>query len=148
MNTRDQHGAAGRARGPGPHRATRRGYILFELVIALTIFAIAVLGLARSLSSTLDVANQLNREHAIRISLRSFVEEARKKPVADMAMTGEDLRLGCTFASTIEPLGLTNRDGRNLTGLYKLDAKATFSAGNQAQEESVFVYVYEAQSSR
>jgi hypothetical protein len=94
------------------------------------------------------VANHLNREHAIRIALRSFLEEARKKPAADMAMTGEDLRLGCTFASTIEPLGLQNRDGRNLTGLYQLDAKATYTVGGETREESVFVYVYEQQASR
>lgn len=134
----------------GVQRGARRGtgYILFELVIALTIFSIAVLGLARCLNASADVVNQLNREHAIQISLRSFIEEARKKPVADMAMTGEDTRLGCTFASTIEPLGLQNRDGRNLTGLYKLDAKAAYTVGAETREESVFVYVYEQQSSR
>lgn len=131
---------------PAPPR--NGAYILFELVIALTIFAIAVLGLARSLNESLNVANQLNREHAIRIGLRSFLEEARKKPVADMAMTGEDTRLGCTFASTIEPLGLQNREGRNLTGLYKLDAKAAYTDGSEMREESVFVYVYEQQPSR
>ena len=60
--------------------ALRRGYILLELVIALTIFAIAVLGLARSLSSALEVANSLNRENSIRIGLRAFLEEARRKP--------------------------------------------------------------------
>ena len=34
----------------------RGGYILFELVLALTIFAIAVLGLAKSLDQALSTA--------------------------------------------------------------------------------------------
>jgi type II secretory pathway component PulJ len=35
-------------------RPVSRGYILFELVLALTIFAIAVLGLAKSLNQALE----------------------------------------------------------------------------------------------
>ena len=123
--------------------ALRRGYILLELVIALTIFAIAVLGLARSLSSALEVANSLNRENSIRIGLRSFLEEARRKPTTgEMAMSAVDERLGCSYASIIDPAGLQNRDGKNLNDLYKLTATATFSIGAEQQTESVTVFVY------
>ena len=125
------------------------GYILLELVIALTIFSIAVLGLARSLSSALEVANSLNREKAIRIGLRSFLEEARHKPTTgEMAMSAADERLGCTYASIIDPAGLTNRDGRNLSDLYKLTATASFQIGAEAQQESVTVYVYQPATKR
>ncbi len=104
----------------------RQGYILLELVIALTIFAIAVLGLARSLNTALEVANALNRENAIRIGLRSFLEEARRKQTtAEMAMTATDERLGCTYTSTIDEAGLQNSEGKNLADLYKLTAQAS-----------------------
>lgn len=126
----------------------RRGYILFELVIALTIFSIAVLGLARALSDSLQIVNTMNRETAIRIGLRSFLEERRKKPIADIPGAADDLRLGCTYTTTLEPANLQNRDGRTLSNLYTLTAKAAYTVGNEAQEESVMVYVYQPQQSR
>ncbi len=127
----------------------RQGYILLELVIALTIFAIAVLGLARSLSTALGVANALNKENTVRIGLRSFLEEARKKKTtAEMAMTLNDARLGCTYTSTIDDAGLQNKDGKNLADLYKLTAKATIpELSEELQPEPVTVYVYQPQTS-
>ena len=139
---------------PHRRRAARRsssspGYILLELVIALTIFSIAVLGLARSLSTALEVANSLNKENAIRIGLRSFLEEARrKKTTAEMAMTATDDRLGCTYSSVIEEAGLQNKDGKNLADLYKLTATATLpGVTDEQQPEPVTVYVYQPQTS-
>lgn len=123
------------------------GYILLELVLALTIFSIAVLGLANSLSTSLEVANALNRENSVRIGLRSFLEEARKKPFEDMAMEAADERLGCTYSSIVEPAGLTSSSGRELTGLYKLTATALYTAGGKEETETVMVYVYQAQQS-
>lgn len=119
------------------------GYILIELIIALGIFATAVLGLASSLNLSLEIINTMNRENAIRISLRSFLEEARRKSVADMATSTTDERLGCTLTSTLEPAGLQNRDGKTLSDLYKLTATATYSEGSEQKEESVMVYVYQ-----
>ena len=131
------------------HSSFSSGYILLELVIALTIFAVAVLGLARSLSTALEVANSLNRENAIRIGLRSFLEEARRKPTtAEMAMTAMDDRLGCTYSSIIEDAGLQNSDGKNLADLYKLTASAIIPGlPDEEQPAPVTVYVYQPQTS-
>ena len=137
-------------KAPGSRIPRRSGYILLELVIALTIFAIAVLGLSQSLTDALGVANTLNKEHAIRIGLKSFLEEARKKKTtSEMAMTTQDDRLGVTYNSTIDDAGLTNKDGKTLTGLYKLTATATITGiAEDQQPEPVTVYVYQAQSGR
>ena len=131
------------------HSSFRKGYILLELVIALTIFSIAVLGLARSLSTALEVANSLNKDNAIRIGLRSFLEEARRKnTTAEMAMTTVDERLGCTYSSTIDEAGLQNSDGKNLADLYKLTAQAIIpDLPDDQQPEPVTVYVYQPQTS-
>ncbi len=128
-------------------RHSRSGYILLELVIALTIFAIAVLGLAKSLNMSLEVSNQLNRENAIRIGMRSFLEECRKKPTtSEMAMSAVDERLGVTFSSLIDPAGLTNSSGKTLADLYKLTVTATYATGGAQEEQSVMVYVYQPQT--
>lgn len=128
---------------------TSRGYILLELVIALTIFAIAVLGLTRSLNEALGVANSLNRDNAIRMGLRSFLEESRKKKTtSEMATSTHDDRLGVTFTSTIEDAGMQNKNGKNLADLYKLTATAMIDgAADDQQPEPATIYVYQPQSS-
>ncbi len=118
------------------------GYVLFEVVLALTIFASAVLSLAGSLNSALETGVNLNRENAIRMGLRSFIEETRRKEVADMATEARDERLGVTFASTVDELSLKNKDGKLLEDLYVLHAVASYGEGEAAREETTDLYVY------
>lgn len=127
------------ARKPRPHTG---GYILLEVIIALTIFSVAVLGLANSLKSGIETASILNRENAVRIGLRSFLEEVRRKPLAEMSASTFDERLQTTFSSTVEQLSLKDRNGSVLKDLYVLHAKASFGEGSEAQTETVDMYVY------
>lgn len=121
---------------------TQRAYILFELIIALTIFSIGVLGLAQSLNASMEVANILNKEQRLRIGLRSFVEEIRRKPLNEMVSTLADPALGVTYTSTVEPVSLTMTRGGTLSDMYNLKVIASYSVGNELREESVDVYVY------
>ena len=123
-------------------RRTPTGYILLELVIALSIFAIAVLGLANSLSASLEVANILNRENAVQIGLRSFIEELKKKPLADMSTTITDATTGVTYTSKMVPVSIRTSRGSNLQDLYDLQVTALYTFGGEERTETVSVYVY------
>jgi len=118
------------------------GYVLFEVVLALTIFASAVLSLAASLNSALETGVNLNRENAIRMGLRSFIEETRRKEIADMATEARDDRLEVNYSSTVEDLSLKNKDGTLLNDLYVLHAKASYGDGDAAREETADLYLY------
>ncbi len=120
----------------------RRGYILLELIIALSIFAIGVLGLARTLNSSMEVANILNRDQRVRIGMRSFLEEIRRKPLNEMNANITDAATGVTYTSTTEPVSLIMTNGNTMTDLYDLKIVASYTAGNEQREESVDVYVY------
>ena len=128
-----------------PFPAARSGYVLFEVVLALTIFAIAVVGLTQSLNLSLEAAGRLNREHAIRTGLRSFIEETRRKEIADMGTESRDDRLGVTYSSTVEELTMKNQDGTVLTDLYVLHAQAAWGEDKDTQEETVDLYIYKPQ---
>lgn len=125
-------------------RATSRGYILLELIIALSIFSIAVLGLARSLNTSMEVANILNMDQRVRIGMRSFIEEVRIKPLNEMATNYTDAATGVTYTSTLEPVSITKTDGNTLPDLYNLKVVATYTLGNETREESVDLYVYKS----
>ena len=123
-------------------RLLRSGYILFELVLALTIFAIAVLGLAKALNQALETANLLKRDQIIRIGLRNFFEEVRNKPLAQMSTTKMDTTYGITFTSTTEALSLKTTSGGILSDMYNLTVRATSSFDGVPQEDTLNVYVY------
>lgn len=118
------------------------GYVLFEVILALTIFAIAVVGMASTLNNIIESSASMNLDNNIRIGLRSFIEEVRRKPVADMSITTKDVQLGATYSSTVDPLSLKNGDGVVLNDLYTLHAKASYGQGNSVLEETVDLYVY------
>lgn len=120
----------------------RRGYILFELIIALSIFSIGVLGLARTLNASMEVAQILNKEQRLRIAMRSMVEELRRKPLNEMATSITDAALEATYTSTVEPLSLKMTRGNIMSDLYNLRIVASYTVGNEQREESVDVYVY------
>jgi len=123
-------------------RPIQHGYILLELIIALSIFSIGVLGLARTLNSSLEVANILNKDQRVRIGMRSFLEEIRRKPLNEMRASITDAASGVTYSSTAEPVSLTMTNGNTMRDLYNLKIVATYSTGSEQREESVDVYVY------
>lgn len=125
----------------------RAGYILLELIIALSIFAIAVVGLTRSLNTTLEVGNIMNKDYAVRVGLRSFIEEMKRKAVSDMATSVTDDRLNATYTSTVEPLAVTvPRTGQPLQDCYRVTFTATYMSGGQQRDESVELWFYQSQA--
>ena len=126
----------------GLKSAPQAGYILLELIIALSIFAIGVLGLARTLNSSMEVANILNKDQRVRIGMRSFLEEIRRKPLNEMSASITDAATGVTYTSTAEPVSLIMTNGNTMSDLYDLKIVASYAVGNEQREESVDVYVY------
>ncbi len=120
----------------------KRGYILLELVIALSMFAIGVLGLARALNTSMEVANILNKDQRVRIGMRSFLEEVRRKPLAEMSTTFTDAASGVTYTSTAERIVLNTTRSGTLSDMYNLKITAAYSVGDEQREETVSVYVY------
>ncbi len=136
-----------RTAAPGGAGRPRSGYILFELIIALTIFAIAVLGLTKSLNTSLEVANILNHDYAVRLGLRSFLEEVKRKSIANMTMTTADPLLDVTYTSQVEPTQITVKStGQVLTDIYQLTATATYTASGKPREETVVLFLWQPQT--
>ncbi len=131
-----------------PAQTSRPGFVLLEIVIALTIFSVAVLGLAQCLKDVFAAANKVNRAQAVRFSLRSFLEEVRRKPVSDMETSSTDDRLKVTFNSTVKPFPAeysTGTSSTQLTDLYLLTAVASYTANGVPQTESVRVIIFQNQ---
>ena len=128
---------------PPFYGARRHGYVLLEIIIALTVFAVVVTGLASALHSSLDAANLLRRQAAIRRGLESILVEAKAKPKREeMPMTYKDDALGVEFRSELEELKWVNRRRRPVKGLYILRAVAVDLRVAKALGDTAEVYVY------
>ena len=124
-------------------RAGSAGYVLLEIIIALTVFAVTVAGLASILHSSLDSANLLRRQSSVRRGLESILVEAKAKPKREeMPMTWRDEGLGIEFRSELEELKWINRRGLPVKGLYNLRAVATDERAAQPLNDTAEVYVY------
>ena len=123
---------------------TRTGaYVLLEMIIALTVFAVVVTGLAQALHSSLDAANLLRRQAAIRHGLESILIEAKTKPKREeMVMAYKDEALGLEFRSELEELKWINRRGRPVKNLFILRALATDLRASKPLHDTAEVYVY------
>jgi hypothetical protein len=119
------------------------GYVLLEIIIALTVFAIVVTGLAAALHSSLDAANRLRRQAAVRRGLESILVEAKQKPKREeMLMTEKDDGLGVEYRSELEELKWVNRRRKPVKGLYILRAVATDLRAARPMHDTAQVYVY------
>lgn len=135
---------------PGSPRKSRararvqrsRGYLLLELILAMTIFSLTVVSFAQSLHMALQTSGILSRENDIRIAMRSFLEEVRRKPLNELTQTYTDPRLGVTFNSVPEEITLKDRNGTVLRDLHKLRVIATYEASGENREEVLEVWVY------
>jgi len=124
-------------------RGGEAGYVLLEIIIALTVFAVVVAGLASILHSSLDSANLLRRQATVRRGLDSILAEAKAKPKREeMAVTYKDEGLGLEFRSELEELKWVNRRGLPVKGLYILRAVATDLRASKPLNDSAEVYVY------
>jgi Tfp pilus assembly protein PilV len=121
----------------------RGGYVLLETIIALTVFAVVTTGLAQALHASLDAANSLRRQAAIRHGLESILVEAKAKPKREeMAMNYRDEGLGIEFRTELEELKWINRRGRPVKSLYILRAAATDLRANKPLPDKAEIYVY------
>jgi type II secretory pathway component PulJ len=129
----------------GPHSGPcgGGGYVLLELIIALTVFAVSVAGLASVLHSSLDSSNLLRRQAAIRRGLEAILVEAKAKPKREeMPIQYRDDDLGVEYRTELEELKWINRRGLPVKGLYVLRAVAKDSRVSQPLNDSAEVYVY------
>jgi type II secretory pathway pseudopilin PulG len=120
--------------------------MLLELILALTLFSLAVLGLARSLQMSIQTASIINRDHDVRLALRGFLEEVRRKPLAEMTQSYLDPRLNLTLQSSLTPLQLRDRNGAVLNNLYTLRVATTYEVGTEQREEFLEVFVYKTRT--
>ena len=119
-----------------------RGAILFEVLIAMTIFALSAVSLIALLQSSAETANMYARDTSIRYGLHAIITEARHLDVREMQTEYVDELLGIVYRTEVDRLQLENSGGKNLRDLYRLTATATSTGPENEILETAEIWVY------
>ena len=119
----------------------RQGFTLFEVLIALGVFAIAVTGLAISLQSAVEAALSARQRALARFVIESRLATAMTDPPLDGKRT-IDARAnnGVAVEETFEQIELQDTNGQIIPGMWKLQVTAKFSADGTSERAEIMVF--------
>ncbi len=121
----------------------KRAFGLFEVMLAVTIFALVVMSLAQALKSTVESSILIERELITRQLLQNALNQARAESIQPGTFPIEIQDPNYTLEKIIEPLDLQNKNKQPLQGLYRITIKATWKEGKEAQESEASIIVYQ-----
>mgnify|MGYP003584292786 CR=1 FL=1 len=111
-------------------------FTLFEVLIALAMFALALGGLAIALDKIVEASSFLRDEAEIRRQMESWTDQAMTIPLPTLAQgqESEPDAMGVTYSLGAEPAELRNRKDEELAGLWWVTVRATWTEGEEKQE--------------
>ena len=120
---------------------TNKAFTLFEVLIALGVFAVAVTGLALALQSAMDAA--LNARE--RMLARAMIESSLAAAMANPPLDGKreiDARTnsGIRVLETFEQAEIRNTNNAILPGMWKLKVTAEPARGGVKEIAEILVY--------
>ncbi len=121
----------------------KRGFILFEVILATMIFAVAATGMAIALQSALEGAIASRWEASVRMRMDSKLALIRQQPLdADRLKEEKDPR-GVTYDATVEKLPLRDMKNFELQGIFKITVRARWTQGKLQEERTSELWVYQ-----
>jgi type II secretory pathway component PulJ len=124
-------------------RRSLRAFTLFEVMLALAIFSMAILGLALSLQKMVEASLETRQDNEVRRELDSRLAIFRQKQIQPGTQDlGQD-KAGRVYEGETTLLELKNRRNVALNGLYRLTVRTKWKAGATEEERSCSLYVYQ-----
>jgi type II secretion system protein I len=114
---------------------SRGAFTLFEVLVALGVFAIAVTGLAIALDSAVMAAFEARERALARIVLESRLSAAMSDPPANGRRTIEARdNNGIRVEETMDPFEAKTTNGTLVAGLWKLKVTADWGRRDRSKE--------------
>ena len=130
-------------RPPLPASIARRGgYILMEVMLATTIFAIAGVSLAIVLNDAISAGIRVQRATRVTWNLESKLNEARLQ-FAEGTNTSKPDADGIVYETAISRMNLLNEKNQPVAGMYNIVITARWKEGNEDAYQSAQMYVYQ-----
>jgi prepilin-type N-terminal cleavage/methylation domain-containing protein len=120
-------------------RSQRSGFTLFEVLIALAVFMLAVTGLAVALDTALQAALEVRQRSFCRSELESRLAycQANPPPPGAPRILEASRNHGVRVEESLAPYGAKNGKGIEVTGLKKLTI--TTKSGTQSDRAEILL---------
>jgi len=117
----------------------RSGFTLFEVLIALAVFMLAVTGLAVALDTALQAALEVRQRSFCRSELESRLAycQANPPPLGASRILEASRNHGVRVEESLAPYGAKNGKGLEVTGLKKLTI--TTKSGTQSDRAEILL---------
>ncbi len=111
-------------------------FTLFEVLIALGVFVLAIGGLTLALNKTAEASALLRDDAEIRQQMASWVDQAMNLPMPLLAQGQKSDRdaLGAVYQLSAEPAEIHNRENEELSGLWWVTVQANWTDDSGKQE--------------
>lgn len=126
----------------------RRAFLLVEVMLAVAIFAVAVLALAKSVEVMLNAQIIKDEDEKVRRFLESKMVEVEAGAIPLSDSTTEDVKgwlPDMRLKTTRTPLKRKNEKGVDLTGLYAVTLDLSWQSDGQKLQRSLSFYIYPRQ---
>lgn len=120
----------------------RKAFTLFEVLMALGVFGIAVIGMMMALNGALSAAREVRMSQLVRTELDNRIALLESEKPQDLDRTIEMSSPKITFVESIHPEPVTGASREVLTGFWRVQVLAKWQADGQPQEELASFLVY------
>jgi len=119
----------------------RDGFMLLEVVLALSIFIVAVVGLIKSLNAGLTADYEQQRLTTVRHNLQSLLDEGMAQPPVEAATELPPDAFHISYRRVVQPAEVQLSTGRKLENLYKVTVTAHDTRRENRVIGTLFSYV-------
>lgn len=118
---------------------SRKGFTLFEVLLALGVFALAVTGLIIAIDTTLAAALEARQRSLCRAELESRLAYClADPPVQGKRILAASENHGVKVEEVLSPWSAKNAQGAELSGMQKLTV--TVTKGSQSDSAEILLY--------
>lgn len=119
----------------------RGGFTLFEVLVALGVFALAVTGLVIALQATVDAALFARERSLARVVIESRLAMALADPPLDGERTIDPRdNNGIGVLETMEEVEIVQTNGEALPGMWRLRVEAKWGDDETMESAEVLLY--------
>ena len=126
----------------GPPRSLK-GFVLWEIMLALTIFAVVAVALTTALQQTVETSVLLRDESQVRLEMQNLLAETtsvKVKPGKSELETGDGR---VRYEREIRAVQAKTARGEVLPGLYEIVIKASWKSSGRDRSDSAALVVYQ-----
>jgi Tfp pilus assembly protein PilV len=126
-------------------RRSVRGFALYEVLIGVTIFAVGVLALGRSVENCMNASALSSQEDRVRQLLANRMAEIEATPGPPEQKREKKLETGygpVTLAEQSAPAGLKDDKDLEVNGITRVTLTANWTRRGVAQTRKIEFYVY------